>query len=535
MTLIANLGLPPGLISAVAGTNFTERVATPGYSPPSSDPFLRRGGFEVKGKLNVGSIVQGATFTISLIPPASFPGIPTSVATASVGTYTPLPGVTLKNGKVGFTRSASGFSGTLSGTATLPAWFAAAAGVTTATVNGTFTSTGQVTLRITVDGHTFDLVQIFNANVAQIVDMLVLLGENFGGIAAILFQHTSTSARAAAEQLIRIGATAAQMMAAVIPAAIDYLEMAPAVAIRVAFNAADDFTTRSFRNLVRDVFVAGDLYTDLGFANLVKAVLDTADEDTTETLATVVLEVFDAAWDFTDESFRDVVRRVFDAADDMTGAGFATIVRAVVDAADDKTSEGVSAIVYEVFDAALDFTDEDWEDIVYELFDAVDDLTSASLNSIVAALHAAVEALTDAGAKPAIRAVIAAVDELTTLAQVSYAQMAVALDAISGISFAEIVDALDVATNASLASMGTALDATTATSKQIMQALEDELDVTRYQTAEVLDDLGKSISTIIGALIDVYNAGYDSVFDVLQVIGFGVDQILAVICDFFDC
>jgi hypothetical protein len=178
-------------------------------------------------------------------------------------------------------------------------------------------------------------------------------------------------------------------------------------------------------------------------------------------------------------------------------------------------------------------TDQVFADIVYEMFrSATLRVTSTDVQRLFQAFWEGLDPESGKSDKAILRAVVVAADAFTSA---GYGTMAVAMQALDNISFAEMVDAFDEGAKLSLSQIATALDATTASATQIMQALEDELDVTRYDTAKQLLRIGYGIRSIIQALIDVYDAGYDSVFDVLEYIGFSPAQILAVICDFFPC
>jgi hypothetical protein len=235
----------------------------------------------------------------------------------------------------------------------------------------------------------------------------------------------------------------------------------------------------------------------------------------------------------TAETVPEVVVDIFDALLHETSLDWAHVVREMVDGLEAAPDFGLTDAVREVFLAADQITTAIFDDIVYELFrSATLRVTATDVPRLFTAFWNGLYPASGETQKTVLRIIVHAADVFTTA---SYASMAIIMQALDGISFAEMVDAFDVGAIDSVHEIGVALKATTASATQIMQALEDELDVTRVDTARELLRLKYGIRTIIQALINVYEAAYDSVYDTLRAIGFSPSDIGAVICDYFPC
>ena len=548
--VLARFGLPP-LISNVAGVDATFRAVSPGYDPSSADRLLRVGGIEISSRLRIAGILNNARYRLSLSPNGDM------VASASVGSFTPVPGITLTDGAVGFSNTAGVFAGTLGGTVRLDDWLAAALGVETVAVQGTFDTAGHVSLSFTIDGVTYDLVALANATVDQIVDFLVGLGRSFVEIAGILYENVTQSVTMIVDQLVRIGA--------------DFVELAEALFTEVTQNISTivnqlvrigaDFVELAealFSEVTQNVRTIVDQLVRKGadFVELAEALFT----EVTQNLQTLVSQLLRKGASITDlaaaldtaTGFSDA--EIIDAIDDFTSATLAQLVDALEAMGRTTLSQLINmleAIGYSDFAdlaAALDAAATAFTDA--EIINAIDDFTTASLSELVDALQAmgrtalgTIIDMLEAIGYTDIRDLAEALDDATSA---SYRQIAEALDDFTsasfnaigdalrqaGASFATVVDALDWATNASVNQIADAIRYAGASFTQVMQALEDELRVNRYDTAAQLQRLGASIFQILDALVAVYNAGFNSLVNVLVSLGVALADATAAVTEF---
>jgi hypothetical protein len=273
--LLADFGVP-SIFAGLGNADATFRAFSPAYDLASPDPLHQFGGIAIDAQLDFLSIVQDANFRLGL----SLNG--DVHARADVGTFTPFPGVTLADGVVGFTKIGPDFAGEIGGTVTLPGWLAAATGVSTAAVDGAFDSSGNMSLAVTVNGVTYDLVAIFGATVDQIVDILVDLGKDFATVVNILFTQVTTSATVIVDQLARLGADFLQIAEALVLGmgagavivsdqlvrlGADFIELADALFQKV---------TRNIRGIADQLVRTGASYIQLAEALLAKVTSDIA-------------------------------------------------------------------------------------------------------------------------------------------------------------------------------------------------------------------------------------------------------------------
>ncbi|MCE7882617.1 MAG: hypothetical protein DYH08_01925 [Actinobacteria bacterium ATB1] len=491
--VLARFGLPP-LISGVAGVDATFRAVSPGYDPSSSDPLLRAGGIEISSRLRIAGVVNNARYTMKLSPNGDI------AASAGVTAFTPVPDITLRNATVGFAMTGGSFQGNLAGTVNLSGWLAAALGVTSIGVTGSFDSDGNVSLSFTLNGVTYDLIELANASVDEIVDFLVSLGRDLTEIAEFLYENVTGSVSAIVDQLVRLGAT--------------YLDIVQALYGSV---------TNSLRTLVTQLLRIGASFTDIASA---------LDQGTTATVSAII----NAIDDFTNASLTDLVNAL-EAMGTTTLGSIINLLEAI----------GYSnfANIAAALDAATGFSDSD-------IINAIDDFTTASLTTLVNALEAmgntalgTIIDMLEAIGYTNVRQLATALDDATSA---TFRQIANALDdyttasfnaigdalRYAGASYATIVDALDWATNATVNQMADAIRYAGASFTSVMRALEAELNVDRYDTAAQLQRLGASITQILNALVAVYNAGYDSLVNVLVSLGLAVQDAIAVVLDFLD-
>ncbi|KAA0232210.1 MAG: hypothetical protein EDR02_18355, partial [Actinobacteria bacterium] len=516
--VLERLGLP-SILSSAGNVDATYRAFSPGYDPTSADALQRFGGAELQARLDVASIVRNANFTMKL----AFNGDVT--ATAGVASFTPVPGVRLTNGHVGFTKAGADFAGTLGGTVNLSGWLRAVLGVSTITVEGTYDSAGNVSLYLVIDGETYDLIALLNATIDQIVDFLFDLGWDFVEVAGLLYDQVTRNVTTIVDQLVRKGA--------------DYVELAEALFDEVTTNV-----TTIVDQLVRK---------GADFVELAEALFD----EVTTNVTTIVDQLVRKGADFVELAealYQEVTRSITTIVDQLVrkGADFAELAEALFE----EVTRSLQVLVTQLVRKGADFVELaealDGETSYGDqaIINAIDDFTSASLADLVDALEAlgrtalgTIIDMLEAIGYTDIRELAEALDDATS---VSYRRIAEALDdftsasfsaigdalRFAGASFGTIVDALDWATNASVNQIADAIRYAGATFTQVMQALEDELSVNRYDTAAQLDRLGAGIIDILEALVDVYNAGFDSLVNVLVSLGVAAADAIAAVNDF---
>ncbi|MCC7075839.1 MAG: hypothetical protein IT198_01810 [Acidimicrobiia bacterium] len=495
--VLARFGLPP-LVSPVAGVDATFRAVSPGYDPSSADPLLRAGGIEISSRLRIAGILNNARYRMSLSPNGDV------AASAGITAFTPVPGITLRNATVGFSLTGGSFQGNLAGTVNLDDWLAAVLGVETVAVQGTFDTAGNVSLSIGINGVTYDLVALMNASIDQIVDFLVGLGYDFVAIAEILWSHVTRSATTIVDQLVRTGARALDIVEALYGSVTRDLRVLVQQLVRVADQIGADFAA-------------------------IAAALDAAATAFTDG------EILNAIDDFTNAALWQLV-------DALEAMGRTTLSQ-LINMLEAIGYTDVADLAAALDAAATAFTDG-------EILNALDDFTEATLGQLVDALQAmgktalgTIIDMLEAIGYTDIRDLAEALDDATSA---SYRLIAEALDDFTGASFNVIgdalrsagagwntvVDALDWATNATVSDIADAIRYAGASFTQVMRALEAELRVTRYDTAAELQRLGASITEILDALVAVYDAGFNSLVNVLVSLGVALADAIAAVTEF---